>query len=688
MNRSVMLSLFALIAPALLSAQCLIVHVAPDGSPEGNGMMNDPKDLHSAFTEAVEGSFIRLAAGFYELDNALPVLVNNLTVEGGFLADDAWKKTSAAGATTLFRTQNNVIGQPLSPRISAIELVDNTGFRIQDVSIEVDDAPAATTDSPFGVSTYGVHLLNCADYDFVRCRISVGSASAGLDGVPHDGSGSTGGGGAGGAGGAEGDGCNNGSVGSPGQAGGPGGTAGAFGTPNPTNNCNLVNCGKEPSNGNPGVGGGNGNPAAVSYTPGDQPAPQLLPEDAIANPFYIPADRTDGSNGNAGGGGGGGGGGTKGTCCTCSCGSGNGNGGTGGTGGGAGLGGRGGAGGGGSFGVYVVNSSGGRFADCNITEGAAGQGGIGGDGQAGGNGQPGAAGGTFTRCGETRSGGTGGNGGNGSAGGRGRDGAAGIAAQAYIFGETPQFVNASVNVNVEEGINEVDGFDLDGQDVIIASYNRCAVSEVTLENLEGGNLDWTFIGGGGFENETGAIVQFTPPLAGPTTFSVNGNVYGEFLFTPCFANTDVNVEGITAIAQASNATYQWYVCDEEELQSIGGAIGQSFTAGFSGDFAVEVTENGCTAVSECVNITVVNVAENTSGVLNVYPNPARAHLNVTTERHMIGEIITLHDQNGRMVLSDQVQSENTVLDVSKLSRGMYILTIGSDVVNTYKIIKQ
>lgn len=687
MNRSVMLSLFALIAPALLSAQCLITHVSPDGTPDGTGMMSAPKDIQSAFAEAVEGSFIRLAAGLYELDNALPVTVNNLTVEGGFLSDDDWKKTSAAGATVLFRSQNNVLGQPLSPRISAIEMADNSGFRIQDVTIEVDDAPAATTEHPRGVSTYGVHLLNCSDYNFVRCRILVGSASAGLDGIPHDGSGGAGGGGGGGAGGAEGDGCSNGSVGAPGAAGGPGGTGGAFGTPNPTNNCNLVNCGKEPSNGNPGQAGGNANPAQTSYAPGDQPDAQLLPEDALENPFYIPADRTDGSNGFAGGGGGGGGGATKGTCCVCNCGSGNGNGGAGGAGGGAGLGGRGGMGGGGSFGVYIVNSPTGRFADCQIVEGEAGIGGIGGDGQAGGNGQVGAPGATFTRCSETRSGGNGGNGGNGSAGGRGRDGAAGINAQLYIFGETPQFVNASVNVNVEEGINTIIGFNLEGQDVIIASYNRCAVSEVTFETLAGGNPDWTFIGGGGFENASGAVVTFTPPLAGPTTFSVNGNVYGEFLFTPCFANTTVNVEGITAIAEVSGASYQWYVCDEE-LQAISGATGQSFTAGFSGDFAVEVTENGCTAISECVNITVVNVAENNSGVLNVYPNPANAYLTVTTERRMIGEIITLHDQNGRMVLSDQVQSENTVLDVSKLSRGMYLLTIGSDVMNTYRIIKQ
>lgn len=687
MKRSLLLSLCLLVTPFWLSAQCLIVHVSPDGSPEGNGMMSDPKDIQSAMAEAVEGSFIRMAAGLYELDQALPVMVNNLTIEGGFLEDDQWKKTSAAGATTLFRNQNNVIGQPLSPRISAIELVDNVGFRIQDVSIEVDDAPESTVDNPRGVSTYGVHLLNCSDYDFVRCRIHVGDASAGLDGVPHDGAGSAGGGGGGGTGGAEGDGCNNGSVGLPGSSGGPGGTGGAFGTPNPTNNCNLVNCGKEPSNGNPGSPGGNANAAEVSYTPGDQPNPPAFPIDGIENPFYIPADRTDGSDGFAGGGGGGGGGATKGTCCTCSCGSGNGNGGAGGAGGGAGFGGRGGMGGGGSFGVYVVNSPEGRFADCHILEGQAGIGGVGGEGQAGASGQPGSAGGTFTRCGETRSGGTGGNGGNGSDGGRGRDGANGINAQLYIFGDTPQFSNASVNVNVNEGENTIDGFDLDGQEVVIASYNRCAVSDVTLETLAGGSPEWTFFSGGSFESASGSEVTFSPPVAGATTFSVGDHVYGEFLFTPCFANTTVNVEGITAIAEAAGAVYQWYVCDDE-LQAISGATGQSFTAGFTGDFAVEVTENGCTAISECVNIMVVNVAENTDGVLNIYPNPARAHLTVTTERFMIGQMITLHDQNGRMVLSDQVQSEQTVLDVSNLSRGMYVLTIGDDVMNTYKIIKQ
>ena len=60
----------------------------------------------------------------------------------------------------------------------------------------------------------------------------------------------------------------------------------------------------------------------------------------------------------------------------------------------------------------------------------------------------------------------------------------------------------------------------------------------------------------------------------------------------------VTKHDITLVADASGATYQWLNCDNANAP-IAGAVDQSFIAPRTGSYAVEVTQNGCVATSEC-----------------------------------------------------------------------------------------
>ncbi len=79
----------------------------------------------------------------------------------------------------------------------------------------------------------------------------------------------------------------------------------------------------------------------------------------------------------------------------------------------------------------------------------------------------------------------------------------------------------------------------------------------------------------------------------------------------------------TITASGSNATYQWVDCGNGFLP-IAGANGQSFTATANGNYAVIITDNGCTDTSECVSVITLDLSDLQSpDLMLVYPNPTQ-----------------------------------------------------------------
>jgi hypothetical protein len=480
--------------PALPS--CVNIYATPTGGSGAAGTQADPTNLTTALSRAAcQNAVIKLSTGTHTIDNPLN-LTSFVTIEGGFTAG-TWLKSSAAGATVINRSTLNPEGAANAQRLVAFYGNSATGFRFQDVTIRTSAA-----NQP-GMSTYGVHLTNCSNYDFVRTQIQPGAAAAGSNGVnggnggngtngttgggPQctcfgtDSGGSGGGGGAAGAGGANaaliGGSAGAGGAGSPGgngrpdntsaagfagtagtaaASGGGGGTAGTGG--------NQDSNGNSTSNvGNGGVGGigtagTNGTAGASAYT--------------LA--FFVPGAGTNGTSGTGGGGGGGGGGAARDTD-GCDAAGGGGSGGGGGGGGGAAS--RG-FGGGGSFGLFLFNNGAtGRVTDCNVVAGAAGAAGVGGTGGNGGNGGTSAIGnGCINGDSDGNRGGAGGAGGRGGNGGNGGAGSAGVSIAIHLASGTPLATNIS-------------SFNLAAQPTITATNINCTNTDVTFS---GAATNWDY----------------------------------------------------------------------------------------------------------------------------------------------------------------------------------------------------
>ncbi len=91
----------------------------------------------------------------------------------------------------------------------------------------------------------------------------------------------------------------------------------------------------------------------------------------------------------------------------------------------------------------------------------------------------------------------------------------------------------------------------------------------------------------------------------------------------------VTVADATIIASQFGGNYQWIDCDNNN-EPIMGENDQSYTATVSGNYAVEINQNGCTATSECVMVTVVNTDEVWfADQIDVLPNPTSGAVRLT-----------------------------------------------------------
>jgi len=138
----------------------------------------------------------------------------------------------------------------------------------------------------------------------------------------------------------------------------------------------------------------------------------------------------------------------------------------------------------------------------------------------------------------------------------------------------------------------------------------------------------------------------------------------------------------TLTAVETGATYKWLDCNNANI-AIAGATSQSFTPTLIGNYAVEVTKNGCTDTSSCINITT-HVLEKTSlETFNVYPNPTSDIINISSKS--IGQSYTVTDNIGKLIHSGLIVENFLQYNLEDQKPGVYFLKIENKVV---KIIKR
>ncbi len=137
----------------------------------------------------------------------------------------------------------------------------------------------------------------------------------------------------------------------------------------------------------------------------------------------------------------------------------------------------------------------------------------------------------------------------------------------------------------------------------------------------------------------------------------------------------LNMDTLTAHA-TGGATYQWLDCGSG-YSVIAGATNQKYTVTTTGNYAVAVTQSGCTDTSNChyVNVVITGINNISPGAdVSIYPLPNNGHFAISMNGTGY-KAVTIYDEMGKVVFSQSLayESKNGVLnvDMSNYSDGIY-----------------
>lgn len=137
----------------------------------------------------------------------------------------------------------------------------------------------------------------------------------------------------------------------------------------------------------------------------------------------------------------------------------------------------------------------------------------------------------------------------------------------------------------------------------------------------------------------------------------------------CLVSTAAVIQNDNVLTAAANASYQWLDCNNGN-QPIPDAIEQVFVAQNPGSYSVQITENGCTQTSNCVDVLVTTLKNKTIDNFFVFPNPTNNIITVSSQQ--IIQEIQVVDIVGKSVIT--ISNSNTV-DLSGMAPGIYFLTM-------------
>lgn len=169
----------------------------------------------------------------------------------------------------------------------------------------------------------------------------------------------------------------------------------------------------------------------------------------------------------------------------------------------------------------------------------------------------------------------------------------------------------------------------------------------------------------------------------------NGEIYVAYIHGPPMVNSIVRKFGCGPVAAAydalgnelsitssysSSASFEWTTCGETTVLS----TDDTFEPTEDGDYQVTVTDGACETTSNCVAVQIEDDALSLSkvekNVLILFPNPSTGKVLVEGES-LIGGQLNVLDLTGNVVHAETLRANITSVDLSSLSKGVYVFNI-------------
>lgn len=243
------------------------------------------------------------------------------------------------------------------------------------------------------------------------------------------------------------------------------------------------------------------------------------------------------------------------------------------------------------------------------------------------------------------------------------------------------------------------GYGFAGSDFVLARYNGEGCSINTAVLIAGNTIT---AGASGLTYQWLDCDNAFAPIAGETnqdfTATVDGN-YAVVITDGSCSDTSscVNIIICSALdlsvalgpdqltANLAGATYQWLDCDNA-FDPIPGETNQVLFPPSPGNYAVIITDNGCTDTSACIWFDFGGINENLSDQISVYPNPTTGDMMITFEKSISQATIQITDISGRIVFQQtNFTGTNLSIDLTDQPVGIYVLEVMNE--NSYERLK-
>lgn len=226
-----------------------------------------------------------------------------------------------------------------------------------------------------------------------------------------------------------------------------------------------------------------------------------------------------------------------------------------------------------------------------------------------------------------------------------------------------------------------------------------------LKLSDNGNLEWVeTIGGFFYDNSTSIavsdnygvylngrfrdVVDFDFGLSISNLTTPNGPGVYIMNILDCQLVATISQTNLQLTAANQNANYQWINCNPYSI--IAGVTNQNYTVTANGDYAVVVTQNGCSDTSNCISFTNVGINDNERNGISVYPNPSTGNFTISATNLLENASLKVLSTLGKIIYQkEDLNGDNFEIDLSSQGVGLYTLEISEgDKVSRMKLLKK
>ncbi len=159
------------------------------------------------------------------------------------------------------------------------------------------------------------------------------------------------------------------------------------------------------------------------------------------------------------------------------------------------------------------------------------------------------------------------------------------------------------------------------------------------------------------------------------------------------ANFSESISGNTATftnsssSATSTLNYSWDFGDgnTSSIQN------PSHTYATNGTYTITLIASDCIfsdTITKTIQIGTNSMEENTNTNFEFYPNPTTHQITINVEKQLLGSVYMIYDYSGKSILTGKILSEQSVIDLGDLSKGIYFINIGEHLEKTFKFVKQ